>query len=422
MLAGRHLVRFMRPPLAHEFGGLVNALSMKAKLPGNGGSKRTTWYRGPDIKGEKEGTASSLVVPLLVAFGFLGFGVLVWKWDKKRQLKNLLAYSEETVLKCEECQREIPRGAKIVEEGIERWAYCPGCKKMSFVFEQPRVPKCRECNTAIVSGKYSTNLRNDVYCNTHTKKPHKVCFFCSRFIYTNKPERPSSTFKIHSCSECRANKMPKDKIQSAAEHVRKVLKDGYGFDFKENVTYYVSMVRRMPTKLKFTQGIPGEHRSTIGQTTTKMSSLFNPFRKDNSWTGDIKILEGYDTTGFEMVLAHELGHVYIKSNKIKFPPDVEEGLCNLLSYLYLRQMCKTTDATPQMKEQLRFYMRQMEKDVDDVYGEGFRKVFNIYFNVRNKTKTDVDFSQFLDILHSNYGTRMNAFSYPTSRSPSKALQ
>lgn len=412
MLASRHLARC-------SLRGLPRNLVLHSK-PATTLSKRKlqeihvrNWFSAPDVKGEKAGTAS-YGPTILVTFGIIGIGVALWQYEKKRSRERMLEYNAQVVLKCEECQCEIPPKSKVVTEGIERWAFCPRCKKMNFVFEQQRVPQCHECDVHI-TGTYSSNMRNDVYCKKHTKMPHQSCFYCSRYIYLDKPPKPSNRVKLYSCDECKHTRMKRDAIPNALSHVKQELKEGYGIDFGENVSYSIKMVKRMPTDMQFTSTSTGGHRSLVGRTTTRITNLLNPF-KSHGWSGDIIILEGFDQIGFEKVLAHEIGHVYIRSNKIKFPPDIEEGLCNLLSYLYMRQLCKQAD-TPQPK--LRFYMRQMEKDPDDIYGEGFRKVFNMYFNVRNKSNAEIKFSEFLDILHANYGTRINSFSYPTTRSPPK---
>ncbi|KAJ0400041.1 hypothetical protein ATCC90586_006691 [Pythium insidiosum] len=101
----------------------------------------------------------------------------------------------------------------------------------------------------------------------------------------------------------------------------------------------------------------------------------------------ILILHGlpYDLTA--QVLAHEATHAYIKLND-GFPdhlaPMVEEGVCQLISYLWLqyKQVLSETEeveASAGFARKLRaFYVQQIETDPSPVYGDGFRRAFDAY--------------------------------------------
>jgi hypothetical protein len=80
----------------------------------------------------------------------------------------------------------------------------------------------------------------------------------------------------------------------------------------------------------------------------------------------ITILSGLPRESFEGIAAHELGHAWFYLAKIDaLPVDIEEGFCNLLSYLLYKN-------TPVANGE--FWSGLIENDPDPIYGEGFRKV------------------------------------------------
>ncbi|KAJ8561717.1 hypothetical protein ON010_g7963 [Phytophthora cinnamomi] len=94
----------------------------------------------------------------------------------------------------------------------------------------------------------------------------------------------------------------------------------------------------------------------------------------------ILILHGlpYDLTA--SVLAHEATHAFIKLSDNfpdSIPPKVEEGMCQLMSYLFLKykHMMERKDSKKRTYEgRLRkFYMQQLKNDISTVYGDGFRE-------------------------------------------------
>ncbi|DBA02617.1 hypothetical protein Poli38472_014511 [Pythium oligandrum] len=97
----------------------------------------------------------------------------------------------------------------------------------------------------------------------------------------------------------------------------------------------------------------------------------------------VLILHGlpYDLTA--QVLAHEATHAYIKlhdSFPTQLAPVVEEGICQLISYLYLKyRQVTSSDSSTAFTRRLRdFYLRQIEQDQSPVYGAGFRRALEAY--------------------------------------------
>jgi hypothetical protein len=79
---------------------------------------------------------------------------------------------------------------------------------------------------------------------------------------------------------------------------------------------------------------------------------------------EILVLCGLPEEHYGVVLAHEYGHAWLFLQR--FPPlspQVEEGLCQLLSYQWLAQQ-----GTPEAG----FFMQLMRNSQDPVYGAGLR--------------------------------------------------
>jgi hypothetical protein len=81
---------------------------------------------------------------------------------------------------------------------------------------------------------------------------------------------------------------------------------------------------------------------------------------------EIAILHGLPQWHFEAVAAHELGHAWLFLNRFPpLPPTIEEGICELCEYLWLRE---------QDRPEARWLLRAMDDNPDPVYGEGYRAV------------------------------------------------
>ena len=99
---------------------------------------------------------------------------------------------------------------------------------------------------------------------------------------------------------------------------------------------------------------------------------------------------------YASILAHEAMHVWLKLNKgfpFRMPPKLEEGLCQVIAYLYLESLVQAeahTKGNPasvegvrqsrlQEQEQSlrRYFAQQIQNDPSPVYGEGFREAQNV---------------------------------------------
>ena len=122
-----------------------------------------------------------------------------------------------------------------------------------------------------------------------------------------------------------------------------------------------------------------EERTTVRTTTT--GSLRPVKQEVVSRTTDVTavlVLYGMPRTLFCSVLAHECTHAYLKINSFpKMSLQTEEGLCQLVAYIYLQKQDKDPKDGDREKERL-YHMNKIFEDDSEVYGEGFRKSFEAF--------------------------------------------
>lgn len=122
---------------------------------------------------------------------------------------------------------------------------------------------------------------------------------------------------------------------------------------------------------------------------------------ENKKIQSILILSGLPLILFNSVLAHEIMHVYFKMNPkfydIRLPNQTEEGLCQLISYLYLRELkinydVKLKEAESRGKgvsnngffrervfvQDCEQYINRIMGDTSIIYGQGFQKAYAAY--------------------------------------------
>jgi hypothetical protein len=126
-----------------------------------------------------------------------------------------------------------------------------------------------------------------------------------------------------------------------------------------------------------------------------ISSMFYEIKEKRDVTA-VLVLYGLPRDLIASILAHEAMHVWLKLND-QFPfrmaPKVEEGLCQVVAYLYLESLSVhigaekaekaggtgagtlSVGANPvDQEESLRSYFRkQIQEDVNPIYGDGFRE-------------------------------------------------
>jgi hypothetical protein len=89
------------------------------------------------------------------------------------------------------------------------------------------------------------------------------------------------------------------------------------------------------------------------------------------------------------ILAHEAMHVWLKLNPgfpFRMPPKLEEGLCQVIAYMYLDSLVVTDAAAASSSTEKgledeqslrRYFSKQIKDDPSPVYGEGFREAYEV---------------------------------------------
>lgn len=101
-------------------------------------------------------------------------------------------------------------------------------------------------------------------------------------------------------------------------------------------------------------------------------------RPDGATVTAVLVLSGLPRVVTGEILAHELMHAHIKS--FRFPTNtshvVEEGLCQLMSFLWLKAQ---KDSDPARLRE--FCLHSLENNEDEAYGEGFRQAYIHYLGM-----------------------------------------
>ena len=92
----------------------------------------------------------------------------------------------------------------------------------------------------------------------------------------------------------------------------------------------------------------------------------------------VLVLRGLPRLLFCSVLAHECGHAHFKLQGFhKMALKTEEGLCQLLAYLWLRQEGHCRAEGERERERL-YHMNKIFEDSSEIYGAGFRAAFEAH--------------------------------------------
>jgi len=92
--------------------------------------------------------------------------------------------------------------------------------------------------------------------------------------------------------------------------------------------------------------------------------------RESARDAEILILHGLPLDLFAATVAHELGHAWLFLNRFPpLPPVVEEGFCELMSYLWLSQ-----HKTPEAEVRL----QALRKNPDLVYAQGYRAALRAF--------------------------------------------
>jgi len=84
----------------------------------------------------------------------------------------------------------------------------------------------------------------------------------------------------------------------------------------------------------------------------------------------VSVLRGLPSILFQGVTVHELGHAWLAVQGVQgLPSWAEEGFCELLAYRFYKEL---------NTQESRYHVESIERNKDQIYGEGFRRVWNIF--------------------------------------------
>ena len=221
--------------------------------------------------------------------------------------------------------------------------------------DERTIMKCTLCGTEI-RGSYLFDTWQQAICACH-KVEH--CSSCGRFVKPTDLHLPDGRCL---CSVC------KPSVVSLPQHIEWVCKRVRSILASHGIN---DLPTDIPTKLVS----PAEMAKLNGSgqinlyqpglaQTSKTIGLFGSHCKHT-----IYIFDFLPKIQFAGVLAHEMLHVWQNEKGISLPPIYTEGFCNLGSYVVY---------TAINTELSRHFVKRLEEDPHPVYGDGFRKVLEIY--------------------------------------------
>ena len=224
--------------------------------------------------------------------------------------------------------------------------------------------KCVICDSDI-RGRYLIDNWNQAICDCHIIE---YCSSCGRFV------RPTDLHLADGrciCSHCAPSivSLPTH-IQWVETRVRAILAS-YGISVipKDVPIHLVT-----PSEMAKLHGTKQINLLQPGLTKTmQISALLFSHRKHK-----IYIFNQMPKIQFAGVLAHELLHVWQNEKGISLPPPLTEGFCNLGSYVVYKSIGN---------ELAMHLIKNLENDPSPVYGDGFRKVFEVYKREGDLNKT-----------------------------------
>ncbi len=219
--------------------------------------------------------------------------------------------------------------------------------------------KCSVCNIQL-AGNYLKNLWGEAYCLSH-RRVLKECFSCGRLIsHRSTGGGVQYTDGRSMCNLCRSSSVetPRESV-SAMQDVQAVFR-GHGLAVRS---------RSIPLRL-----VSGQYQVNYGrrQQTSICGQAVTQLRRRHGrvvarQVSEISILRGLPKEHFCAIAAHEFGHAWLLENGFDgLPLKVEEGLCELLQYIWLRH--QGTRAARQR-------IRLLFEGSDPLYAEGFREAY-----------------------------------------------
>ncbi|MCK5893616.1 MAG: protein DA1 [Endozoicomonadaceae bacterium] len=250
---------------------------------------------------------------------------------------------------------------------------CPGCQKPvqnQYIeqegkpwhvacFHQYFTPKCSVCGKAF-QGSYLQDFWGNCYCAEHSH--YDRCVSCSRIIcgpLTGGGMRfPDGIVICNLC--CESGVVTVQRAELIAVEMRQALKT-IGLNLV-NVATPVHLAGR-DELYRFSRHQHHEEHALLGL--ARWQITMSGKRIVGRSFQNIIIQQHLPEFHFRTVMIHELCHAWFFYNHYEgLPLEVEEGMCVLMEYLWLRT---------QKTEQSAYFIHRIKAATDPIYGEGFRQ-------------------------------------------------
>ncbi len=224
-------------------------------------------------------------------------------------------------------------------------------------FRDQIAPRCAYCGKPLAD-EFLVDQWGTKFCKEHEGRyPH--CDFCGRLISPQQQERGSNVESIR-CPICRSTA-----IETTSE-AQPLFRECILWVSRQKLRYdnqklSLELVERAKLA-RYTNNHIEPHALGV----TMSSTHIQDGRVVRTELGGIAVLHGLPAALFQGVTIHELGHVWLIIHKISNLPNwAEEGFCELLAQRFHTEM-----NTPEHTH----YARNIERNPDPVYGEGYRRV------------------------------------------------
>jgi hypothetical protein len=220
---------------------------------------------------------------------------------------------------------------------------------------------CAVCQAALTD-TFSVDMWGNSYC-THHKNELPTCSTCSRLIsQTTTGGGVQYRDGRQVCNLCRQSAVDLPSLaRSTYKEVNEIL-SGIGL----HIGTILSLKLVDKTELKKS----AQKRHAENTTGVTRTCITNTNGRESGRDAEIFILHGLPRDLFAATLAHELGHSWLFINRFpSLQPVVEEGFCELMSYLWLSHQ-----NTPETAVRI----QAMRKNTDLIYGRGYRAALRAY--------------------------------------------
>jgi hypothetical protein len=225
---------------------------------------------------------------------------------------------------------------------------------------------CVVCGAVLV-GRVALDGWDNYFCARHENE-YPSCSACNRLVcgpLSGGDGVQYSDFRI-SCNICRKTAI--DTLEQAKPAFQEVARffTNLGLIFKG-----LNLRIHLGNSIEYNKLQFGDKTSLTGPGKGQIMGLINKVMihegtERRRVVDGISILHGLPRSLFVGIAAHELGHAWLYLAKVDGLPDwMEEGYCNLLTYLYYKNI-----PVPEGPN----WINMLEKDPSPIYGEGFRKV------------------------------------------------